>query len=85
MGDAGVAEGNSLLYGGDTNPLGAILHGAPRNRDQPVAIRVGLGDESKDRIWADALPDQPKIRGQSRQIDLDPGARIGVHEVIVSG
>lgn len=44
--DAGIAEGDGFLYGGDSDPVCAVTAGVAGDRDEAVAVGVGFCDES---------------------------------------
>lgn len=80
-----VSESNSFLHGRHGNPVGAILKCIPGDRHKSMSIGIRFGDERNlgMRI-TEGFAHQTEVVFEGGKIDLNPRARIGIHEAIVA-
>ena len=72
-GDTRVAQGECLVEGRHAQCVGARLGEGPRDRDHPVAVRVGLDDRLHEDPGPGESSDKLQVRGQRIEVELEPG------------
>ena len=71
--DAGRAELDGLVEGGDREPVRTGRLEDLRNRHRAVAVRVGLDDRLDPNPLPDRLADRTEVGRQRLDVDLQPG------------